>query len=142
MITIGAGIDTYLPWEAFLIGIWGSFCYIMVCWLFEKLELDDAVEGFQVHSGCGIAGILAHAFWNHEDGIFHGNPTNGKVLGNNLLGTLVIAAWSFSLSFIIWYALKKIRLLQITLKVELFGYDYIDVAQQFKQDEAIFREKK
>lgn len=130
MVANGAGMDTYEPWEAFVIGVIAGIFYTLACWLFEKLHLDDSLEAFQLHGVCGTVGVGCAAFFNHEDGIFHGNPTSGKVLGHQILGWLCISAWSFVISLIVWKTLQFAGILRLPLKTELIGYDFMDHADK------------
>lgn len=130
MVANGAGMDTYEPWEAFVIGVIAAIFYILACWLFEKLHLDDSLEAFQLHGVCGTVGVGCAAFFNHVDGIFHGNPTGGKVLGRQILGWLCISAWSFVISLIVWKCLQLAKILRIDLRTEIIGYDFIDHAEK------------
>jgi ammonia channel protein AmtB len=130
MVANGAGMDTYEPWEALVVGMLGAFVYCLLCYLFEKKKLDDALEAFQLHGGCGTTGVWAAAFFNHETGIFHGGP--GETLGRHILCWLIIAAWSFIWSFIVYAILNKYGMFRLDLKTEIIGYDFIDFAQDLK----------
>jgi len=134
MVANGAGMGSYEPWEAIVVGALGGTVYSILCLVFEKLKLDDALEAFQLHGGAGTTGVIAAAFFNHKNGIFHGGP--GKSLGYQLLCWLVISSWSFIWSFIIFFSLKKIGWLRVDLKTEIVGYDFMDSAGHLHFDEA------
>lgn len=128
MVANGAGMDSYLPWESFIVGVFAGIFYTAACKLFDKLKLDDALEAWQLHGACGTLGVGICAFFNHYDGIFVNNITSGKVLGRQILGWLVISSWSFVLSLIVWLACKYFGILRVDLKTELIGYDFMDYA--------------
>jgi ammonia channel protein AmtB len=132
MVANGAGMNTYEPWEALVVGMIGALFYILLCWLFEKQQWDDALEAFQLHGGCGTAGVWAAAFFNHITGIFHHGP--GKTLGWHILVWLVIASWTFVFSYIIFYVLNRYGWLRIDLKTEIVGTDFIDYADVLRFD--------
>lgn len=128
MVANGAGMDTYHPWQSFIIGVFAGIFYTGACKLFEKLKLDDALEAWQLHGACGTLGVGICAFFNHYDGIFYDNNTEGKVLGRQIFGWFIISAWSFSISLIVWLICKWLNILRVDLKTEIIGYDFIDYA--------------
>jgi len=132
MVANGAGMDTYEPWESIVVGIIAGIGYVLACKLFEHFHLDDALEAWQLHGMCGSIGVLCVAFFYHDGGIYHGNPTHGKIFGNQLLGWLCISAWSFGVSLLIFLALKYLKILRVDLKTEIIGYDFIDYAENIK----------
>jgi len=46
MVANGAGMNNYDPWAAFCVGIIGGTFYVLMCKVFDILEIDDAVEAF------------------------------------------------------------------------------------------------
>lgn len=126
MVANGAGMDVYQPFEAILVGMCGGLVYTLLCVLFEKLHLDDALEAFQLHGGCGTTGVLAAAFFRDDVGVFHVNP--GSIIADQLFCWFMISLWSFGWSFIIFTILNKAGILRVDLKTEIVGYDYIDDA--------------
>jgi len=140
MVANGAGMGGYEPWEGIVVGMLGGLVYSVMCLVFEKLHLDDALEAFQLHGGAGTTGVIACAFFNHKNGIFHGGP--GKSLGYQLLCWLVISSWSFIWSFIIWFTLKKVGWLRVDLKTEIVGYDYQDHAKHLVFDDSVKKLKR
>jgi ammonia channel protein AmtB len=130
MVANGAGMGGYEPWEGLVVGIIGGIVYCVLCFIFEKIKLDDALEAFQLHGGCGTTGVIAAAFFNHHNGIYHGGP--GKTLGYQILCWLVISSWSFVWSFIIYFILNKMGWLRVDLKTEIVGYDFIDSCDHLK----------
>jgi ammonium transporter, Amt family len=73
MVANGAGMDQYLPWESFVVGVIGSCMYMILCKIFDILKVDDAVEAFQLHGGCGSVGAIAPGFFGKKTGVFWGN---------------------------------------------------------------------
>jgi len=71
MVANGAGMNVYQPFEAIIVGMLGGLVYTLLCKLFDKLELDDALEAFQLHGGCGTTGVIAVAFFHYYKGVFH-----------------------------------------------------------------------
>jgi Amt family ammonium transporter len=46
MVANGAGMDHYDPWAAWVVGVIGGVFYVLLCKVFDLLEIDDAVEAF------------------------------------------------------------------------------------------------
>lgn len=129
MVANGAGMNYYEPWASFTVGIIGCIFYMLLCKLFDVLQIDDAVEAFQLHGGAGTAGVLCVAYFNHYNGIYYGNATAGKVFGTQLMGWASFAAWSFFLSLIIWLLCRLCGILRVDLKTEVIGYDFVEFAE-------------
>jgi Ammonia permease len=132
MVANGAGMNTYEPWEALVVGAIGGLVYVLLCWLFEKKKWDDALEAFQLHGGCGTAGVLCAPFFGHATGVFH--DKSGKYIGYHIVCWIIFVAWSFGWSFIVFWVLNKKGLLRVDLKTEIVGYDFIDFADKLKFD--------
>jgi Amt family ammonium transporter len=132
MVANGAGMDTYEPWEAIVVGIIAGIGYCLACKVFEHFHLDDALEAWQLHGMCGSIGALCPAFFYHEGGIYHGNPTKGKIFGNQLFSWFIISIWSFSISLLVFLILKYAKILRVDLKTEIIGYDFIDYAENIR----------
>ena len=54
MTSPSGGCTLYDPWEAFIIGIIGSFVANLSIKMFEKLKIDDPVSACSVHGMGGI----------------------------------------------------------------------------------------
>ena len=54
MTSPSGGCTLYDPWEAFIIGIIGSFVANLSVKMFDHLKVDDPVSGCSVHGMCGI----------------------------------------------------------------------------------------
>ena len=78
----------------------------------DKLKIDDPVGAISVHGTCGIWGLLAVCFSNGD-----------ATIGGQLLGIVAIFAWTFGVSFIVWFALKATIGLRIGEEEEYSGAD-------------------
>jgi len=132
MVANGAGMNVYEPWEAIVVGMIGGIFYTLLCLLFDRKKWDDALEAFQLHGGCGTAGVWCCAFFSHETGVFWGN--GGHAIWRHFVCWIIFASWSFLWSFIIFYMLNRYNLLRVDLKTEIVGTDYIDFAGDLKFD--------
>jgi ammonia channel protein AmtB len=129
MVACGAGMDDYEPWAAFVCGAVGALFYIGLCKLFDKLQLDDTCEAFPLHGGGGTSGVMCAAFLKRSNGILYG--FTGNFFGVQLLGWVVISAWAFCWSLLIWGTLKAIGWLRTDPKTEIVGYDFIEFADDY-----------
>ena len=80
--------------------------------LFDKAKLDDPVGALSVHLVNGIWGTLAV-------GIF--NPAVSFM--TQLIGVVLVGAFTFSASFIVWLAIKAVIGLRVTEQEEVEGID-------------------
>jgi len=131
MVANGAGMNYYQPWAAWCVGLIGGIFYVLLCKVFDLLEIDDAVEAFQLHGGGGTAGVLCVSFFSQNNGIYYNNPTGGKILGIQIMGWAVIVLWTFLCSSIIYGFCKLIGILRLDLKSEIMGYDFVEFADEF-----------
>ena len=80
--------------------------------LLDKLRIDDPVGAISVHGTAGVWGLLAVCISNSE-----------ATLGAQLLGIVVIFAWTFAASLIVWYLLKATMGIRISQEEEYEGAD-------------------
>jgi len=137
MVACGGGMNDYEPWAAFVVGFVGGLFYIGLCKVFDKLQIDDAVEAFQLHGGGGTSGVFCTAFLIRSKGLVYGNP--GIIFGYQLLGWIVLAGWSFIWGLIVYGTLKVLGILRVDLKTEIVGYDYIEFAEDYDLPDVTLR---
>ena len=124
-ITPAAGYVT--PWAAMIIGlIAGIICFYMVIFIKPKLGYDDALDVFSVHGVGSVWGVFATGLFADPlinkvgRGLFYGNP---KPLLVQVINIIIVAAYSFVLSFIIFKALDLIMGLRVDKDSETMGLD-------------------
>eukprot|EP00210_Caulerpa_lentillifera_P004719 g4503.t1 len=132
LVAITAGCVAVEPYAAFIIGTMSGLFYFFASNLLVKLKIDDPLDAGPVHFVSGIWGTLAvglfakeanlkHAFsnFNHGDdfGLFYGG--DGTQLGIQLLGIVVVASWSMTLNFFVFYNLKKSGWLRVPAEDEI-----------------------
>ncbi|KAL6072644.1 ammonium transmembrane transporter [Balamuthia mandrillaris] len=69
LVAITAGCAFVDPWGALIIGFLASFVYKGCSELLLKLRIDDPVDAFPVHAGCGVWGTIASALFAMEDNV-------------------------------------------------------------------------
>jgi Amt family ammonium transporter len=109
------------PWAAILIGAIGAtVCYFAKC-VQEKFRFDDALEVWRAHGMGGVTGALLI-------GIFASRAINTvqasfEQFFLQLLGIVVVGAWSFAASWAILKVISKFGPIHVSREQELQGLD-------------------
>merc|ERR1712232_1067194 len=128
LVSITAGCDVVRVWEAIIIGLIGGLVYLGSSMLLERLKVDDVVDAFPVHGGCGIWGTLALGFFGNPEEGLGGNGVlyGGDQLGTQILGIVVIFAWVGALSSAIFFPLRQAKLLRLSDEFQDQGADILE----------------
>eukprot|EP00092_Neocalanus_flemingeri_P030374 GFUD01032972.1.p1 GENE.GFUD01032972.1~~GFUD01032972.1.p1 ORF type:complete len:797 (+),score=164.24 GFUD01032972.1:41-2431(+) len=115
------------PYMTFIVGIFAAFVYVFIHHTMIWLKIDDPLDAVAVHSGGGILGVLVTPLVIGEGGVFGAENVVDAMhrVWSQLVGILVITAWSGTVSAIIFYVLKMNKLLRVSREVELKGLDII-----------------
>lgn len=73
LVAVTGSCDLIELWAAFVIGILGGATYIGFAILMHKLQIDDPVDAFPIHGGCGLVGAQFPGWFSVEHGIFYGH---------------------------------------------------------------------
>ena len=77
---------------------------------------------FKVHYGAGFWGVIAVTLFNKDNGVLYDwDELAFKRLGWNLLGAIVISAWSLFWGLVIFMGLKIFKLLRVPRDIEIKG---------------------
>lgn len=121
------------PYAAVVIGAIGALIYVCAAMLLLRFKIDDPLEAFPIHGACGFWGVVAGGLFNvkrHQDvagfsqriwGLFYGG--GGLLLLANIVGALIIAAWTALLIGIMFGGFKAVGMLRISEEMELVGND-------------------
>lgn len=127
LIAMTCGCGFCPAWSSLIIGLLGGIFSNLFVKLREAYHLfDDALDVFGCHGICGTWGVFATGLWASADtpGLTNGAFYNrGELLGYHIVGILVVAAYSFVLTFIIGYAMKFAGILQVNAETEEKGLD-------------------
>ncbi|GEK15562.1 ammonium transporter [Aliivibrio fischeri] len=82
---------------------------------FDKIKIDDPVGAISVHGVCGFFGLMVVPLSNSD-----------ATFGTQLLGAVVIFAWVFGASLVVWAVLKATVGIRVTEEEELEGMDVHD----------------
>ncbi|MEM8844052.1 MAG: ammonium transporter [Pseudomonadota bacterium] len=101
------------PILATVIGAIGGVIVVFSIVTMDKIRIDDPVGAISVHGVCGLWGLIAVVFSNPDAGI-----------GTQLYGAVVIFAWTFIVSLIVWGILKMTIGIRVSEEDEMEGVDY------------------
>jgi len=118
------------PYAAAIIGIVSGAVYCGSWRLHERLRIDDPVHAGAVHAWPGFWGCIASGLfaWPKQvatlgyvggGGLFY--TGHGGQFGTNVLGTLVVLAWTVATSSIVFGSLQAAKLLRVTAEEEEMG---------------------
>jgi Amt family ammonium transporter len=138
LVSITAGAYVLQPWAAILAGLVGSVVLWASSKLLLKLKIDDPLEAFPVHGACGAWGVIAVGLFADQGliGSYMGAETKadqkiygallgggGKLLGNQILGIVVITLWVGTTIGGLFFALKTAGMLRASAEEEAAGLD-------------------
>lgn len=136
LVSVTAGCSVIEPWAAIIAGSIGAVLFDFACTLYLKLKIDDPLSAGPMHGVCGawgavFVGLLAKQEYleqvyptedgSRSHGLLYGS--NGKLLGCQVIGTVVVATWVIGLMGCFFMALYGAKLLRITPEEELKGLD-------------------
>ena len=112
-----------------LIGSVAGIIVVFFVGFFDKHKIDDPVGATSVHLCCGTFGVICIGLFAQEgvtslstrNGLFFGGGFS--LLGIQILGCVVIAAYSFITSGLAWLVIKKTIGIRVTSEEEIQGLD-------------------
>ena len=111
LVSVTAGPDLGVI-ISLIVGSIGGIIVVLVVPLWDKIKIDDPVGALSVHLVAGIWGTLAVGIFNDEVLIF-----------DQIKGIVIIGAFVFISSFIIWKILDLIIGLRVSEEEEITGLD-------------------
>ena len=105
------------PLVSTLVGLGGGVLVVLSIMFLDKLKIDDPVGAISVHGVVGIFGVIAVAFTGNAD----------ATLSGQLTGVAAIFAWTFGVSFVVWYVIKAVMGIRVTEEEEYEGLDLVDI---------------
>ena len=112
LVSITAEPLTPTPLLATIIGGIGGIIVVVSISMLDKAKIDDPVGAISVHGTAGIWGLLAVCLSNSDANI-----------GSQILGIVVIFAWVFIASLIVWSILKATIGIRVSEEEEQMGMD-------------------
>mmetsp|Transcript_6332 Transcript_6332/g.15206 ORF Transcript_6332/g.15206 Transcript_6332/m.15206 type:complete len:446 (-) Transcript_6332:352-1689(-) len=127
LVGITAGCDMVQPYAAIVIGCVSGLVYYYSAAGLKWLRVDDPLDASPIHFFCGMWGVISVGLLTDDSldsdscGILYG--CTGTLLWNQLAGVVAIAAWTCTLSGLLFFTLGRLDLLRVPLNEELEGLD-------------------
>ncbi|WP_299579517.1 ammonium transporter [uncultured Sunxiuqinia sp.] len=122
LVAITAGCDAVDPVGAVLIGTMAGIVLPFAVEFFDKvLKIDDPVGAISVHGISGALGTLAVGLFSTSEGLFYGHGAG--LLGIQAIGVLAFFVWAFGCGLVLFYILKKAKILRVSKRIEEEGLD-------------------
>lgn len=129
LVAVTAGCAYVSVGSSIIIGLIAGAIVVFAVLFFDKLRLDDPVGATSVHLANGVFGTICVGLFAQE-GVTSLSTSNGllfgggaSLLGVQLLGVVVVAAFIFPASTLVWILIKKTVGLRVTLEEEITGLD-------------------
>lgn len=119
LVSITAEPLTPTPGIATLIGMVGGVLVVFAIVGMDKIRIDDPVGAISVHGVVGVWGLLAVPLTNTD-----------AAFGSQLYGLVVIFAWTFITSMIVWLILKMVMGIRVTDEEEYEGMDLAECGME------------
>ena len=104
---------------ATLIGSIGGVIVVFAVPLLDKFKIDDVVGAIPVHLLAGIWGTIAVALTNSD-----------ASFGTQIAGVLIVGAFTFVVSWIVWTVLKLTMGIRVSEEEELAGLDNAELGME------------
>ncbi|PST81961.1 ammonia channel protein [Pedobacter yulinensis] len=134
-ITPGAGFVA-IP-QSIFIGVAAAIVSNLVVYWKSKTALDDTLDVFPCHGVGGIVGMLLTGVFATKtvnsagaDGLLYGNPA---FFFTQLKGVLIVVAFSFAVSFIIFKLVNLIQPIRVSREEEEEGLDASQHNEKYMQ---------
>lgn len=125
LVGITAGCDAVSSAGAALTGIiCGAAMVFAVSFFNSMAKVDDPVGAISVHGVCGSLGTILTGIFALDGGLLYGGGLH--MLGVQLLGAAVYAAWAILCGLILFYVLRRTIGLRVDRRVEEDGLDYYE----------------
>ena len=125
LVGITAGCDAVSPVGAACIGIICGVAMVFAVAFFDNIaKIDDPVGAISVHGVCGSLGTILTGIFALDGGLLYGGGLH--MLGVQLLGAAVYAAWAILCGLILFYVLRRTIGLRVDRRVEEDGLDYYE----------------
>jgi len=115
LVAITAEPLTPSPLLATVLGLIAGVIVVYSIVAMDKLKIDDPVGAISVHGVCGFFGLMVVPLSNPDTSF-----------GAQLFGAVVIFAWVFAASLLVWAILKATMGIRVTEEEEVNGMDMID----------------
>ncbi|MFW6004916.1 MAG: ammonium transporter, partial [Desulfonatronovibrionaceae bacterium] len=119
LVAITAGPSAPSMLLACIVGAIGGIIVVFSIVTLDKLKIDDPVGAISVHGVVGVWGLLAVLLSNSE-----------ATIGAQLAGIVVIFAWMFGTSLVVWAILKAVMGIRVDQDMEYQGMDMAECGME------------
>jgi Amt family ammonium transporter len=123
LVAVTAGCNVVDSGSAIIIGLIAGVLVDVAVIFVDKIKIDDPVGAIAVHGVNGLFGTIAVGLFASEGGLFFGGGSS--LLITQLIGVLVIGAFSFVVTFIIMKVMKKTIGIRVNRSEESAGIDAV-----------------
>lgn len=109
---------------AIIIGGFGGVIYLLASLLLNRFQLDDPLQATQTHLFCGLWGVIAFGLVHKEKGLL--TTGNFRFMGIQLVGAVVIFAFTFTLTLIFFRLVRQRFHLRLSKVEEVLGSDLME----------------
>ena len=109
---------------------------VLSVYFWDKVHVDDPVGAVSVHLVNGVWGTIACGLFAAEKTLGIGEASTGLFYGGGfhstliqLVGAVSVGAWAFGVGMLIFFVLKKCKILRVDAKTELKGLDVTEHGQ-------------
>ena len=120
LVGITANADVITVGGAIAIGLIAGVIVVISIMFFDKSKIDDPVGAISVHGVCGIWGTIAVAIFF----LFYFS------MGSQIQGALLVSAFAFGFSFIVFSILKGMMGVRVSEEEEERGLDISEHGQE------------
>jgi Amt family ammonium transporter len=115
--------------SSLIIGLIAGILVVLAVSFFDRIRIDDPVGALSVHLVNGVFGTLAVGLFAQDqftpnttgDGLLFGGGT--KLLMAQLTGVAAVGAFTFVGALVVWFVLKAIMGIRVSLAEEIEGLD-------------------
>jgi len=118
-----------------IIGAIAGILVVFAVLFFDKRKIDDPVGALSVHLANGIWGTLAVGLFASSD--MPGGGANGLLNGGGIaslqaqvIGTLAVGAFTFTLAFVTWSIIKMLLGMRVSAEDEERGLDLSEMGME------------
>ena len=123
LVAVTAGCNVVSPNSAIIIGAIAGVLVDIAVVEIDKIEIDDPVGAIAVHGVNGMFGTIAVGLFAIDGGLLSGGGFS--LLITQTLGVLVIGAFSFILTFVIFKIMKHTIGIRVSREEESAGIDAV-----------------
>ena len=119
LVAITASPDTPSALASTIIGLVGGVLVVFSIIGLDKLRIDDPVGAISVHGAAGLFGLLVVPF-----------TAEGTTFFGQFMGALIIFAWVFIASLVVWYIIKLVIGIRVSEEEEFEGVDIAECGME------------